>query len=66
MPLTGESARLACGRRRLGDDHRVVWQGTPWFFQSVSPDVFGGTPNTAGQRPALPIPGAVETFGQML
>jgi hypothetical protein len=24
--------------------------------QSVSPDVFGGTPNTAGQRPALPIP----------
>jgi hypothetical protein len=22
----------------------------------VSPDVFGGTPNTAGQRPALPIP----------
>ena len=33
-----------------------VARNTVWFFQSVSPDVFGGTPNTAGQRPALPIP----------
>jgi hypothetical protein len=35
-----------------------VARNTVWFFQSVSPDVFGGTPNTAGQRPALPIPTA--------
>jgi hypothetical protein len=35
-----------------------VARNTFWFFQSVSPDVFGGTPNTAGQRPALPIPTA--------
>jgi hypothetical protein len=33
-----------------------VARNTVWFFQSVSPDVFGGPPNTAGQRPALPIP----------
>jgi hypothetical protein len=34
MPLTGESARLACCRRRLGDDHRVVRQGTPFGFSN--------------------------------
>jgi hypothetical protein len=34
MPLTGESTRLACCRRRLGDDHRVVWQGTPFGFSN--------------------------------
>ena len=58
MPLTGESARLACCRRRLGDDHRVVWKGKPVGFSNRCRRMCSAgrrTPQASGLRSSFPL-----------
>ena len=58
MQLTGESTRLACCRRRLGDDHRVVWQGTPFGFSNRCRRMCSAgrrTPQASGLRSPFPL-----------